>query len=143
MLYCDTCYGSLLFVSAREWILIGKCLINVVCTLFRYQNYQRNLRERQAGDIQQQPQPVIVDEVPREPEPEAVDEIDNSDNAQVNSDSDSRSAPVTDATTTESTSSSNATTPELEENNRLPTVTLLRTFVLSFFASLIPETPAV
>lgn len=30
----------------------------------------------------------------------------------------------------------------IEENNRLPTVTLLRTFVLSFFASLIPETPA-
>lgn len=30
-----------------------------------------------------------------------------------------------------------------DDNNRLPMITLLRTFILSFFASLIPETPAV
>lgn len=30
-----------------------------------------------------------------------------------------------------------------DENHRLPTITLLRTFILSFFSSLIPETPAV
>lgn len=29
-----------------------------------------------------------------------------------------------------------------EQNNRTPVIVLLRTFVLSFFASLIPETPA-
>lgn len=29
-----------------------------------------------------------------------------------------------------------------EQNNRTPIIVLLRTFVLSFFASLIPETPA-
>lgn len=72
-----------------------------------------------------------------------IDETDNTNDSQVNTDNDSRSASVSDPTLSESTPSSNATTPELEENNRLPTVTLLRTFVLSFFASLIPETPAV
>lgn len=30
-----------------------------------------------------------------------------------------------------------------DDNNRLPMIALLRTFVLSFFTSLIPETPAV
>lgn len=39
--------------------------------------------------------------------------------------------------------SSSTIAVELEDNSRLPTVALLRTFVLSFFASLIPETPAV
>lgn len=32
---------------------------------------------------------------------------------------------------------------EQDDNNRLPTTALLRTFILSFFSSLIPETPAV
>lgn len=32
---------------------------------------------------------------------------------------------------------------EQDENSRLPTIALLRTFILSFFSSLIPETPAV
>lgn len=35
------------------------------------------------------------------------------------------------------------TSGEQDENNRLPAITLLRTFILSFFSSLIPETPAV
>lgn len=30
-----------------------------------------------------------------------------------------------------------------QAENRLPAITLLRTFILSFFSSLIPETPAV
>lgn len=34
-------------------------------------------------------------------------------------------------------------TVEQDENHRLPAITLLRTFILSFFSSLIPETPAV
>lgn len=38
---------------------------------------------------------------------------------------------------------STTSTADLEDNNRLPNITLLRTFVLSFFASLIPETPAI
>lgn len=40
-------------------------------------------------------------------------------------------------------SASSAPSNEQDENNRLPTITLLRTFILSFFSSLIPETPAV
>lgn len=32
---------------------------------------------------------------------------------------------------------------EGDEDSRLPTIALLRTFILSFFSSLIPETPAV
>lgn len=40
-------------------------------------------------------------------------------------------------------SASLAPSNEQDENNRLPTITLLRTFILSFFSSLIPETPAV
>lgn len=40
-------------------------------------------------------------------------------------------------------STSSAPSNEQDENNRLPTITLLRTFILSFFSSLIPETPAV
>lgn len=32
---------------------------------------------------------------------------------------------------------------EQDENQRLPVIALLRTFILSFFSSLIPETPAV
>lgn len=40
-------------------------------------------------------------------------------------------------------SASSASSNEQDENNRLPTITLLRTFILSFFSSLIPETPAV
>lgn len=40
-------------------------------------------------------------------------------------------------------SESSTTTAQHEDNNRFPTIELLRTFVLSFFASLIPETPAV
>lgn len=38
---------------------------------------------------------------------------------------------------------SSAESVDQDDNNRLPTIALLRTFVLSFFASLIPETPAV
>lgn len=52
-------------------------------------------------------------------------------------------APVTASDTAASSSSSSSTSGEQDENNRLPTVTLLRTFILSFFSSLIPETPAV
>lgn len=40
-------------------------------------------------------------------------------------------------------SASSSPSNEQDENNRLPTITLLRTFILSFFSSLIPETPAV
>lgn len=40
-------------------------------------------------------------------------------------------------------SSTPLTSGSEQEESRLPAVTLLRTFVLSFFSSLIPETPAV
>lgn len=43
----------------------------------------------------------------------------------------------------ESESSEPLTSGIEQEENRLPTITLLRTFILSFFSSLIPETPAV
>lgn len=38
---------------------------------------------------------------------------------------------------------STSTSSDEQDENRLPTITLLRTFILSFFSSLIPETPAV
>lgn len=44
---------------------------------------------------------------------------------------------------TESSTTPSSSSAEQDENNRLPTLTLVRTFILSFFSSLIPETPAV
>lgn len=61
-----------------------------------------------------------------------IDETDNNANETAPSDSEEPSMLSSSTTTTES-----------EDNNRLPMITLIRTFVLSFFASLIPETPAV
>lgn len=103
---------------------------------FSYQNYQRNLRERQAQ---------LAADVANANAAGDADEVDNRNDAATNAEtpSDANVEPSPAETETTSSSSSLATTPELEENNRLPTVTLLRTFVLSFFASLIPETPAV
>lgn len=40
-------------------------------------------------------------------------------------------------------STSLASGSDEQDENRLPAITLLRTFILSFFSSLIPETPAV
>lgn len=85
-------------------------------------------------------------------EPEDVDtETENSDDNTENVQPTEGSTNVISSTRDEATNNSvesesvslSTTTAELEDNNRLPTVALLRTFVLSFFASLIPETPAV
>lgn len=108
---------------------------------FSYQNYQRNLRERQAAETQQQQNAAAV--VARDSDAEVIDEVNSADNPDTNLENENRSESAPDANNAENGSSSLATTPELDENNRLPTVALLRTFVLSFFASLIPETPAV
>lgn len=59
-----------------------------------------------------------------------------------NADENTLDAATDNPVESESVSSSTAIA-EPEDNNRLVTVALLRTFVLSFFASLIPETPAV
>lgn len=43
----------------------------------------------------------------------------------------------------ENSSGTSVTSVDQDDNNRLPNITLFRTFILSFFSSLIPETPAV
>lgn len=100
----------------------------------RYQNYQRNLRERQQTEPMQEPAAEAdVVETPTE----------NADAPNVNemNENEIRNEPVIgqdrEATTTISS------LVESDESNRLPTITLLRTFISSFFSSLIPETPAV
>lgn len=109
--------------------------IFLICS---YQNHQRNVRERQALENQQAAAIVIA--TPNDPDVQT-------ENAQPEENSTNTGDNTSDVATensveSESISTSTATA-EPEENNRLVTVALLRTFVLSFFASLIPETPAV
>lgn len=113
-----------------------------------YQNHQRNVRERQALEMQQA---AAANAQPNEQpqnddgQTENAQDEENADNANenapetVNENLDENDAnPLTSSSTATTTQ-----TAEIEDTTRLPTIALLRTFVLSFFASLIPETPAV
>lgn len=65
----------------------------------------------------------------------------NESNSENNQRNDAESTPLINSDAESSTTPSTLSTEQ--DENRLPTVTLLRTFILSFFSSLIPETPAV
>lgn len=125
---------------------------NIDCS---YQNHQRNLRERQQQLLQQNAA-ENADVPRRDADNEDVVDGENADNANSSETNDGTDGNVNpsetlnqdatqtnDAETLANTTQSSSSSAEQEDNNRLPTVTLLRTFVLSFFASLIPETPAV
>lgn len=81
------------------------------------------------------------------PEPDVIDgpaeniEQQNANDVEENQ-REGESTPLINRDTDNSTTTS-APSADQDENNRLPTLTLLRTFILSFFSSLIPETPAV
>lgn len=102
---------------------------------YSYQSHQRNLRDRQTEILQEaaaaagEPDDISLENVP---EPNAGENEQRNEvlSSQQNSE-------------TENTSSLASGANEQDEHNRLPAITLFRTFVLSFFSSLIPETPAV
>lgn len=89
-------------------------------------------------------EPDVIDATPNENNEQQPNESENgnAENNRVNA-SETPANVTTDTSSTSSPSSTQPTSGEQDENNRLPTVTLLRTFILSFFSSLIPETPAV
>lgn len=105
-----------------------------------YQNHQRNLRQQEhvrdgEADVIETPAENI--EQPNENDAN-VENNNQGINEPVNQNQATPTSTESNTTTTTTTSSAS----EVEENNRLPTITLLRTFILSFFSSLIPETPA-
>lgn len=107
---------------------------------YSHQNHQRLLRERQVLENQQAA--AIANAVPNNPlDDDAPNENAHSQESASNAENTTPDPANEDLVDSEIISST--TTAEIEDNNRLPTVALLRTFVLSFFASLIPETPAV
>lgn len=114
----------------------------------RYQSHQRNVRERQQqeqGQINRDADADVIDvpvdnneQQPPQPQPQQGEHnAENNNNNQPNGEA-TNSLPASNETS-QGTSSAG----EQDEDNRLPTVALLRTFILSFFSSLIPETPAV
>lgn len=108
--------------------------------LYSYQNHQRNLRQQE--------------HVVRDGEADVIEtpaeniEQPNENDANVENNNQGTNEPVNQNQATPTSTESNTTTTttslagDVEENNRLPTIMLLRTFILSFFSSLIPETPA-
>lgn len=145
MFYCDICYGLILFVSSHT-SLIARKTINFLLYNFSYQNHQRNLRERQVleNQIAAAAQEVDADVTVDNTEQNENDQTTDSNESAENAENANQNVDVTTANEMEiGAEPVSTTTAEQEENNRLPTITLLRTFVLSFFASLIPETPAV
>lgn len=82
-------------------------------------------------------------------EPDVIDApVDNNEQQNVNDGENSQrneteSTPLINQETENLTATPSSSSAEQDENNRLPTLTLVRTFILSFFSSLIPETPAV
>lgn len=107
---------------------------------YSYQNHQRNLRDRQQLERLQEAavEPDVIDAPVDNNEQQNV--IDGENNQRNETESTPLINQETESSTTSAPSSSSA---EQDENNRLPTLTLVRTFILSFFSSLIPETPAV
>lgn len=114
-----------------------RCMIVILAFVlyYVYQSHQRNLRDRQQFERLQEaaaagePDDISLENV-QEPNTEENEQRNEGPSAQSNSD-------------TANTTSLASGADEQEENHRLPTITLLRTFILSFFSSLIPETPAV
>lgn len=102
-----------------------------------YQSHQRNLRDRQQSERLQEaaaagePDDISAENVP---EPNANDVGENEERNDAPS-----AVPNSDNESTPPLASSS----DEQAENRLPAITLLRTFILSFFSSLIPETPAV
>lgn len=90
---------------------------------------ERQVLENQQVDANADNGPHDADVEPEEIQPE--ESAANADETPIEHSTESETIPST------------TSTADLEDNNRLPNITLLRTFVLSFFASLIPETPAI
>lgn len=110
----------------------------VLVYLFSYQNHQRNIRDRQQLDRLQEVagEPDVIDGPAENNEQQNANES----NGENNPRNDGESTPLVQPDTeTISAPSSSSSSTEQDENR----VTLLRTFILSFFSSLIPETPAV
>lgn len=113
---------------------------------FSYQNYQRNLRDRQQLERLQEAagagEPDVIDAPAENVEQPNANVNATESNSENNQRNDAESTPLTNPDAESSTTTPSTPSAEQDEN-RLPTVTLLRTFILSFFSSLIPETPAV
>lgn len=99
--------------------------------LQRYQSHQRNVRERQKQEHDQ------------------IDRMDaNNNNEQQQGENDANAKNQQNGEVADSSPASNGTSQGSpsggeQDSNRLPTAALLRTSILSFFPSLIPETTAV
>lgn len=109
------------------------CVINISNNLvYSYQSHQRNLRqsERIQEAAAEEADEISIENV----QEHANDAANDGENEQR---TETPSVPNTDATLLSSG------VEEQDENHRLPAITLLRTYILSFFSSLIPETPAV
>lgn len=106
-----------------------------------YQNHQRNIRDRQQLERLQEAagEPDVIDAPAENNGEQNANEATTGENSPAN---DGESTPLVQPDT-ETVPAPSSSSTEQDENNRLPTVTLLRTFILSFFSSLIPETPAV
>lgn len=135
-------------------------VIFVMILYYLYHTNQRNIRERQlraAAAIEllqrelnrEAPEnPVENDETTEVVTPnvdETTEAGDSNENGAPLSDADIQSTASTPDTIDGGEVSTASSTDSIDQDdpNRLPTIALLRTFVLSFFASLIPETPAV
>lgn len=105
----------------------------IFCFFFcRYQHHQRNQRQQQA-DQAHDGDADVIDNAERDNDANVIDQ--------------NAPAPEADAQNisngSANSSSTTRTTSSDSDENRLTTMALLRTFISSFFASLIPETPAV
>lgn len=99
---------------------------------YSYQSHQRNLRDRQQSERQQEAAAGEADDISVENVQEPIGE---------NEERNDIPSSVPNADNESSTPLASSSDEQVE--NRLPAITLLRTFILSFFSSLIPETPAV
>lgn len=119
----------------------------------RYHTNQRTLREQQQRLAEAAE--LLRREVANAEAAEAVDGNNANGPSNTTADNDSvtpntanagdgaPAAPTPDSVDGDASVGSSVESVDQDDNNRLPTIALLRTFVLSFFASLIPETPAV
>lgn len=112
----------------------------VLVYLFSYQNHQRNIRDRQQLDRLQEVagEPDVIDGPAENNEQQNANES----NGENNPRNDGESTPLVQPDT-ETISAPSSSSSSTEQDENVATITLLRTFILSFFSSLIPETPAV
>lgn len=101
--------------------------------IYSYQSHQRNLRDRQQSERQQEAAAGEPDDISAE----------NVQEPNANGETEDRNDIPSSVPNSDNESSTPLTSGSEQEENRLPAITLLRTFILSFFSSLIPETPAV